>query len=391
MVDRARTMIADDPSFVIVLRETRGPASRIAQRIEASFPGVRVQVFGRQDLANLADTYPGAALPFGTVSLQRAFESFAARDTDESQNEQYTTSLRTAFTEDRLSLFIGAGVSRSADYPDWPALVRRLATRVFNNHSATPLNPEEHEEIQKFFESEVPASPLIVARLLRNSLAGGFADAVRGALYEGTSTPATSPLIASLGALCMPQRGRLGVQAVVNYNFDDLLESELERRAIAHRVVLSDSDKPARTELPIYHVHGFLPRKSKLSELQKGALVLSEDSYHAQFADPYIWTNLVQLTLLRQSVCLFVGVSMTDPNHRRLLEITATKDASVRHFAILRDHWRGKRAKALNPRVQDLALVFKRLEEASLASLGLSVIWVPSYDEIPPLLERLRS
>ncbi|MBX3175099.1 MAG: SIR2 family protein [Gemmatimonadaceae bacterium] len=391
MVDRARTMIQDDPSFIIVLRDTKGPPERIAQNIVEKLPGVRVRVLGRHDLERLASQHPGAALPFARVNLQRAFESFAARSSDESQNDQYLTALRTAFTEDRLSLFVGAGVSRSAGYPDWPDLVRRLATKVFNNHSATPLSSEEHEEVQRFFEREVPASPLIVARLLRNSLGGGFADTVRGALYEGNGEARGSRLISALGALRMPQRGRLGVQAVVNYNFDDLLESELQARSIAYRVVLGEGDKPLRTELPVYHVHGFLPRKGQLSPLQKSALVLSEDAYHAQFADPFIWTNLTQLSLLRQSVCLFVGVSMTDPNHRRLLEITATKDASVRHYTIMRDHWASSSATKLGPRAQELARVFKGLEEASLSSLGISAIWVRSYDEIPMLLARLRS
>lgn len=189
----------------------------------------------------------------------------------------------------------------------------------------------------------------------------------------------------------MPQRGRLGVQAVVNYNFDDLLEAELDTRGIAHRVVLGEGEKPLRTELPVYHVHGFLPRGGQLSSLQKGALVLSEDAYHTQFADPYIWTNLVQLMLLRQSVCLFVGVSMTDPNHRRLLEITARKDAGVRHFAVMRDHWNSGSATKFGPRALELARVFKRLEEASLDSLGVSVIWVSDYRDIPLLLDRIRA
>lgn len=390
-LDRARTMVPEDPSFLIVLRDGRFPRERFSKQIAERFPDIRVQVIGREELDELAAKHPAAALPFAGADLNRALSSFKARSADHTRaNEQHLNALRSAYNDDRLALVIGAGVSKSAGFPDWSELVRRIAATVFDNHSGTALSDEERMEIQAYFEAEVPASPLIVARLLRNSLRGGFADAVRGALYRGAPTYSGSPLLDEIASLCMPKRDRLGIVAVVNYNFDDLVEGELKRRGIAYRPIFTEGDKPLRSELPIFHVHGFLPRAGHLSAAHQASLVLSEDAYHTQFVDPFVWPNITQLNLLRTNVCLFVGVSMTDPNQRRLLEITASKDSSVRHYAIMKDHWTGTLARRLSPNAKSLAQVFKGLEEASLASLGVSVMWVDDFDDMPRVLASIR-
>lgn len=389
-IGRARAFIPDTLSYLIVLSDGRYPRERLPGLVSTRFPGVILRVINRAELSSLAERYPAAALPFTPGNLNRVFLSFRSSPATPGENEHHLTALRSAYSDDRLALFVGAGVSKSASYPDWAELVRRLAATMFDRHSGSPLTNDERREVQAFFEHEVPASPLIVARLLMNSLGEDFADEVRAALYDGSPDQPGSPLLRELGALCAPQRDRVGVQAVVNYNFDDLLEIELQRRAIAHRPIISEGEKALRSELPIFHVHGFLPRRGELTEVHRAALVLSEDAYHAQFVDPFIWTNLTQLNLLRNSVCLFIGVSMTDPNHRRLLEITAQKNSGVRHYAILRDHWTGAAARKLSKNAQDFARVFKGLEEASLASLGVSVIWVASYDDIPGVLSSIR-
>ena len=44
-------------------------------------------------------------------------------------------------------------------------------------------------------------------------------------------------------------------------------------------------------------------------------VVFSEDAYHSQFMEPFSWSNLIQLNKLGQSTCLFVGLSLTDPEY----------------------------------------------------------------------------
>jgi hypothetical protein len=50
-------------------------------------------------------------------------------------------------------------------------------------------------------------------------------------------------LLESIAALCVAPRGRFGLAGVVNYNFDDLLESALARRGVQYQAVFTEGDR----------------------------------------------------------------------------------------------------------------------------------------------------
>lgn len=386
---RARGYPTELASFIFIFQEGRIPRDKIRDLAGRDFPDAALLIWDKEDLDRLAERHPDAALAFNSEYLEPAINKFRTRD-DYKLQEQHLAALRTAYNDDRLALFLGAGVSKSAKFPDWNELVKRISLALFDETSTAILADGEKEEIYKYFQSESPSSPIIVTRLLQNSYKDKFPERVKAALYAGTTKANSSSLLQEIGSLCMPRRDRIGITSVVNYNFDDLLETELDRRGIPYRVVLSDSDEPLRSELPIYHVHGFLPRAGSVTDLHKLSLVFSEDAYHQQFHDPYLWTNITQLNLLRNDVCLFIGLSLTDPNQRRLLEITTSKKPGMRHYAILRDHWLGKNLTTLSANGQLLAKVFKGLEESSFSNLGISVLWVNTFDDIAPLISQIK-
>lgn len=130
----------------------------------------------------------------------------------------------------------------------------------------------------------------------------------------------------------MPNRGKLGIRAIINYNFDDLIEKNLKRLRVKHQSILSEGVIPDTGELGIYHVHGFLPQEKKAyGNLTK--------SYHKLMLEPYNWANISQLNYMINNTCVFIGLSMTDPNMRRLLEIATQKRTSegetCKHYAIM--------------------------------------------------------
>lgn len=138
------------------------------------------------------------------------------------------------------------------------------------------------------------------------------------------------------------------------------------------------------SELPIYHVHGYLPRKGRI--LKDKDIVFSEDAYHSQFIDPFSWSNLILLNKLSHNTCLFIGLSLTDPNLRRLLDVANRKNPKkfANHFIV---------KKTLSPRngkdrVDDLA---EFLEEQDANELGLNVIWVNEFEEIAPIVKSIGS
>jgi len=346
-----------------------------------------IHVLDSHDLEKLSERYPEAAAPFRPSLRKEAIESLKSGGSSDDR-DQNLAALSAALRSDRLALFLGAGVSASAGLPDWNGLLKDLATTLFRETATDVLTPAEEDTVFEYFQTEVPSSPLIVARLLRENFSSRFADKIRRALYR--SNPRDSQLLAEISALCLPARNRMGPPGVVTFNFDDLLERELARRGVAFRPIFSEGHEATREELPIYHVHGYLPSTEELTKEAQSSLVFSEEAYHAQSADPYSWSNITQLNLLRSNVCLFVGLSMSDPNLRRLLEITITKKPATRHYAILKDHWNSTMAGKLTGATSSLPRIFRGLEEGSLSRLGVSVIWVGGYDEIPELLRLIR-
>ncbi|MBV7461632.1 MULTISPECIES: SIR2 family protein [unclassified Acidovorax] len=199
----------------------------------------------------------------------------------------------------------------------------------------------------------------------------------------------------------MPRRTGAKVKSVITYNFDDLLERQLEKNRILCRCIYSDTETYDPDELPVYHVHGFLPEdRKKYDRLDKSTLVFSEEGYHRIYSDSYHWSNLVQLNSLRENNCLMVGLSMADPNLRRLLDLSAKNIERSKHYAFMkrltRENFCFERKDGMSePVVNDLPLADKFLDghhtlnEQLMKELGVSVIWYENYDEIPQFIEEV--
>jgi SIR2-like domain len=151
--------------------------------------------------------------------------------------------------------------------------------------------------------------------------------------------------------------------------------------------------------LPIYHVHGFLPRHPRdYNGIEKADLAFSEEGYHRMFADPFHWSNLVQLNHLREGPCLMLGLSMTDPNLRRLLEVSARGLEDSRHYVFMerltldaflkaKD---GKRVELRRKPAEAFLRSHHSLHETLFRELRIKVVWFESFAELPDYVRTLR-
>lgn len=161
-----------------------------------------------------------------------------------------------------------------------------------------------------------------------------------------------------------------------------MVETALEKKGVsATRIYLKSRSR--KDEFPVYHVHGLIPQKDQGIV---SSLILSEREYHEVYREAFNWSNIEQLHALDRNTCFFIGMSMTDPNLRRLLDISCTgSDKESRHFAFL------KREDLFKPEEVEKNESHFNTIESQLNELGVQVIWYKNHNEVPKMLRKIIS
>jgi hypothetical protein len=238
------------------------------------------------------------------------------------------------------------------------------------------------------------SDPLLTALYTKIALHNSFEESVAKALYKDVKDE--RPLLSSIAEFCSPDSRGPGVKAIVTYNFDDLLEIELEKYDIKYHAIHNARDRRQPNTLPIYHVHGFIPSNIGQQETKIDAdLVFSEDGYHSLYNDPYHWANITQLSFLLENTCIMIGLSITDPNFRRLLRIVSERGETPRHYACLRRRLVSQFPEGENVPKREIIGSFLNahhsVQEYSLKTLGMNIIWFSKYDDISAILQTIRN
>ncbi len=298
-------------------------------------------------------------------------------------------------------LFLGAGVSMSADMPSWKELLKGLMGEVKQLKQPTL---EAFKELSSHVLEECGDSNLIMGRYLQTAISlydnkAVFSELIQKHLYGKKDT---SPLLLNLARIVQQKK----VNEVITYNFDDLLEQNLVKMRLTDSVdftaISKDAEVKGHNTLPIYHVHGIIPRNGAVD-----TVVFSEEEYHKRYYTAYHWSNVEQLHALSRMHCFFIGLSMTDPNLRRLLDTAKemNKANAINHYAFL------KRTQLEKYCVSDMnktcryvhvseSLIDKKKQkeiydlnyaviESIFMELGVNVIWYENHDELPGLIAQV--
>lgn len=163
--------------------------------------------------------------------------------------------------------------------------------------------------------------------------------------------------------------------SVITYNYDTNLEYLLKKRGIRYTVVYDDNsfvDQEAKSD--IYHVHGLLPFDKYKEKKYTDSLIFNEAEYYYLYNNPYSWSISKQLHDFKFNACLFIGISLTDPDMKRLLDLAS--NYLKFNFIFL------KKTKGYSETVyKDLTSYF--------FTFDLIVIWIDDYSEIKTYLEQL--
>lgn len=319
--------------------------------------------------------------------------------------------IRQKFRHEKLVFVLGAGVSMSYGLPGWDTLLQKLMV--------TTLEKEKKASsvLSKLFSKIFNPSPLIAGRYLQKHFKNNnnsFEEAVRKILYEEIKRDSVSPLMDEIVRYCIAPGKSPNLNSIITYNFDDILEQNIKKMSVdlPFKSIYGLGMDVEMGELPIYHVHGYLPEKEKLSDANQ--ITFGENIYHKQYVDTYSWNNIVQINKFRENNCLFIGTSLTDPNTRRLLDISNQQRPQTKgsHYIFKLKYRKEDVQKAIellltqnqelldekskaNLKIEEtinaLVETIESFEENDYASFGIKTIWIENYSEIPTILKEIRT
>lgn len=323
--------------------------------------------------------------------------------------QQINKNINEAYQKDNLVLALGAGISIEFGIPSWNLLLQSLMVHSIEkeNNVSTVL--------AKLFNDIFRPNPLIAGRYLQEYFEkndSSFELMVRDVLYSEMNKDKKSKLLDEIVKICVAPGKSPNLDSIITYNFDDILEYKLEKTEmpIPYKSVYGIGIEVRNDELPIYHVHGYLPETEKLNDSHK--ITFGESNYHQQYSDIYSWNNMVQINKFRENTCLFIGSSLTDPNIRRLLDIAyKQKGNKKKHHYVFKQRMNKQKLstdlkkileskKVFNDKnkagldfdetIKLLSEIHERFEENDSASFGVKTIWINDWAEVPEMLKKMR-
>jgi hypothetical protein len=287
--------------------------------------------------------------------------------------------LRKIYHKNRLTLVLGSGVSKAAGLPLWPDLVKEL----YNELISTKFGISDiNWDVLDLKKDDI----ILQARYIKNGYGSQeeFYKAIKRALYS-KDINLKNEIITSIAKIAMPTRTN-HLKSIIVYNFDDLLERKLDEYNLSYKSIYNSDILYENDELPIYHVHGFLPEN--LNDFDNVDIIFSDDDYNKQTStELFSWSNIIQLTNFKDSCNLFIGVSFNDSNLRRILEIVKNNFSHVVNYTIQKRSFDSKKHPS------DMKEVFEindKLKEEVLKDLGIEIIWIDDYSEIPSILNSIK-
>jgi len=309
------------------------------------------------------------------------------------------------YRERGVVLAIGAGVSSGSGIPTWTALLERVAEEVCGE-----AGPRLVSRLR-----EVGLSLPAIAAVLEREAEGEteFREVVRRALYrdlpvKGSGerellehTLEANTTLNAVAAFCaVPDeegafRRNPRVHAIVNFNLDALFSAfaaaKYKGQGTGGKGLVRTVERATKTSsldrVSVYHPHGFLRFVTGTEEGPEDTsdqLIFTEQQYYDFYDNPYSSFSSTILFLLREHAWLFVGLSMLDEDIRRLLyyswkeQVQAAAESrgepdrrEARHFALLASSGDEE---------------LDRHQRASLLALGVDILWLRGYEEIPDCL-----
>ena len=190
--------------------------------------------------------------------------------------------IQRASRENRLVIFVGAGVSMNSSVPSWNQLINRMKAELPNEFS------EETDALK-------------IAQIYKDSRGHKeYMDKLKDILLYNKAVP--NPLHKSILAL--------NPCHIITTNYDDLIEQELSKEFLQYHIIREDKDIPQMAcPNTLVKMHG---------DYVTDNIVLTEDDYY-NYKENFPLTRAFVQSLFASKLILFVGFSFADLNLKFIL------------------------------------------------------------------------
>ena len=287
----------------------------------------------------------------------------------------YVSSLHRAYTNSRLNIFVGAGLSQQSGFPGWDELNKGLLLRYLNEDigTSTPAGMLASELIaQKVNSLYDVLGRDAAADFVEQGLRSRFGSVLAQVTYKARKLEDIPLKSAHRQIAALSDKARL-----FTLNFDPLLELALAEKHPNQKWTTFRSPNSKGHSLPrkskVEHVHGWLDLDGEMSR----ELILTQSTYFRLSKDSKAFANKsLKKMLSGNDITLILGMSLADPNFRRFLYFLNKEGSAARKriYVVM---------KRENPAVDHYMQVH-------WGNSGLRIIWIERYDEIPGLLRDIQ-
>ena len=213
----------------------------------------------------------------------------------------------------------------------------------------------------------------------------GYYLALKNVLYMNYDSPkgAVTPLLTSIKDCII----RKQMPCVINYNFDSTLEQNFDPN---YRSTLEEIKKSTtiqaiggESKCEILHVHGFVPYDYDGSIKVENFVFTDEEFYKNALCEDS-FANREQTNVFGKYNVIFVGVSFQDVNLKDILRQRMRKPRNNELYCILRVP-KFDLDGTMNAFVTNS---YKEIQESYFGKLGVKIVWVNEFSEIPKELEK---
>ena len=303
-------------------------------------------------------------------------------------NDKYIKELSKKYHNYKVALFLGAGVSMSANMPSWDELVASFLVNRFRNESKKNLDDNIVDELARIAKLNSDNSPISQTRFIKQNIEPEiYLELLKESIYHNEKSININNDLFEVLTNLIRYENCVYIKDIITFNFDNLLERKFEQKYIAYQKFTNYEEIQNQNYVNIYHVHGYIDKEATPDEVDLERIIFSEEQYHKMYNDVYNLSNIKQINALREKNCLFIGCSLSDPNMRRLLDIAYDK-SEAKHYAILKK----EDIKLPNSMSKDsnAYLLYQNFHLKNrndyFNSLGINVIWIDDYDDIPKIL-----